>query len=175
VTLLLKQLFNFFKLLNSDTATYSLAWGMALGCVLGFSPVISIQAFLVFAICFVFRVQLGAALFSAFFFKIVAYMIDPLADVIGRRILELPELRELFVTLHNMPLVPLTRFNNSIVMGSGIIGFALAIPLFFGFRIFILKYRQHVVARFQKSKLWKLWTTTIFYKWYVKYNELYGE
>jgi len=174
VTLLLKQLFLFFKLLNSDTATNSLAWGMTLGCVLGFSPIVSFQAFLVFTICFVFRVQLGAAFFSAFFFKIIAYLIDPLADVLGQKILELPELRELFVTLYNMPLVPLTQFNNSIVMGSGIIGFALSIPLFFGFRVFILKYRQNVVAKFKNSKAWKLWTTTLIYKWYVKYNELYG-
>lgn len=174
LTLLFRQLFNFFKLLNSDTATQSLAWGMALGCVLGFSPILSLQTFLVFFICFVFRVQLGAAFLSAFFFKIMAFMTDPLADLVGRFVLEQVLFRELFVSLYNMPLVPLTRFNNSIVMGSGIIGFVLSVPLFFGFRIFIEKYRQHVVAKFKESKYWKLWTTTFFYKWYVKYDELYG-
>jgi uncharacterized protein (TIGR03546 family) len=174
MTLLLRQLFKFFKLLNSDTATQSLAWGMALGCVLGFSPFLSLQTFLVFAICFIFRVQLGAAFFSAFFFKIIAFLIDPLADILGKQVLESPMLRETFVTMYNMPLVPLTRFNNSIVMGSGIIGFALAIPLFFGFKFFIMKYRQNVVTKFKDTKLWKLWTTTVFYKWYSHYDELYG-
>lgn len=174
MTLLLRQLFKFFKLLNSDTATHSLAWGMSLGCVLGFSPILSFQAFLVFAICFVFRVQLGAAFFSAFFFKIIAFIIDPLADQLGQAVLEWASMRDLFVTLYNMPLIPLTRFNNSVVMGSGIIGFTLAIPLFFGFKVFIVKYRQNVVARFRDSKIWKLWTTTVVYKWYSKYSELYG-
>jgi len=174
VTLLLRQIFKFFKLLNSDTATNSLAWGMALGCVLGFSPILSFQTFLVFFICFVFRVQLAAAFFSAFFFKIVAFLIDPLAHLVGQKVLENPTLRDTFVTLYNMPLIPLTRFNNSIVMGSGIIGFALAVPLFFGFRIFIVKYRENVVAKFKDTKAWKLWTSTIFYKWYSQYQELYG-
>lgn len=174
MTYLLKQLFQLFRLLNSDTATFSLAWGFALGCVLGFSPILSFQAFLVFFICFIFRVQLGAAFLSAIVFKLVAFLIDPWADRLGRHILEHPELQDLFTEMYQMPLVPLTRFNNSIVMGSGVIGFILAVPLFFIFAYAIKKYREQVVARFKNSKLWKLWIGTSFYKWYVKYQELYG-
>jgi uncharacterized protein (TIGR03546 family) len=174
VTLLLKQFFQFFKLLNSDTAANSLAWGMALGCVLGFSPLISFQTFLVFKICFIFRVQLGAAFASAFFFKIIAFLIDPVAHLLGQKVLEAESLQNLFTTLYHLPLIPLTRFNNSVVMGSGLIGFTLALPLFFGFRLFILQYRQQVLSRFQSSRFWKLWVTTSFYKWYLKYDELYG-
>lgn len=174
MTLLLKQLFQFFKLLNSDTATHSLAWGLSLGCVLGFSPFLSLQTFLVFFICFIFRVQMGAAFLSAFFFKVIAYLIDPAADLLGQWFLELSALRSTFVILYNAPLVPLTRFNDSIVMGSGLIGFGLSLPLFFGFKYFIQQYRSKIVVRFATSKVWKLWTTTFVYKWYTKYNELYG-
>lgn len=174
MSLILKQLFAFFKTLNSDTGTNQLASGLALGFVLGFSPTLSLQGLLVILICILFRVQMGAAFLSAFFFSFVAYLVDPAADQLGRWVLEQEGLRSLFVQLANMPIVPLTRFNNSLVMGSGVIGFILAVPGFFLFRYLIIKYRVTVVAKFKKSKFWKALSATSFYKWYVKYQELYG-
>ncbi len=174
MTLLLKQVFAFFKMLNSETGTNQLAWGLAFGFVLGFSPFLSLQTFLVLFLAFFFRIQLGAATLSAFFFKFIAYLIDPISDHLGRAVLEAPSLRQLFVSMYNMPLIPLTRFNNSIVMGSGILGFILVIPAYFVFKMLIVKYRSTVVARFKNSKFWKMWMGTTFYKWYTSYDSLFG-
>jgi uncharacterized protein (TIGR03546 family) len=174
MTLLLKQLFAFFKLLNSDNATNQLAAGLACGVILGFAPILSLQALLVLFCCFFFRIQLGAAFLSAFFFKFVAYMFDPISNSLGKAVLEAPGTRALFVQLYNMPFVPLTRFNNSIVMGSGLISFILVIPLFFVFKALIVKYRATVVARYKQTKIWKMWAGTSFYKWYTSYENLYG-
>jgi uncharacterized protein (TIGR03546 family) len=174
MTILLKQLFNFFKLLNSDTGEIQLAMRLSFGLVLGFSPFLSLQTFLVLFICFFFRVQLGAAFVSAFFFKFVAFALDPIAHRIGVFVLEQEALKGLFTNLYNMPIVPFTRFNNSIVMGSGVMGFLLVIPAFFVFRYLVVKYRLNVVARFQQSKAWKAWTATTVYQWYQKYDNLYG-
>ena len=174
MTLLLKQIYAFISLLNSDNDTKPLAAGLALGMVLGFSPILSLQAMLVFLIIFFFHVQMGAAFLAAFFFKFVAFLLDPVFDLLGRSILEAGFLRPLFVTLYNMPLVPFTRFNNSIVMGSGLVGFVLAIPAFFLFQKLIIKYRATVVARFKGTKLWKAYKATRFYKWFETYNNLYN-
>lgn len=174
MTLLLKQIFSFFQLLNSETGTNQLASGLACGLILGFSPFLSIQTFLILFLVFFFRIQLGAAFLAAFFFKFIAYLFDPLADQLGRSVLEAPALRPLFVQMYNMPLVPLTRFNNSIVMGSMVVGLILVIPAFFLFRLLILKYRETVVARLKGTRLWKAFAATKFYSWYTKYNELYG-
>ena len=174
MTLLLKQIFAFFKLLNSETGTNQLAAGLACGLILGFSPVLSLQAFVVLFLIFFFRIQMGAAFLSAFFFKFVAFLFDPVADILGRAVLEAPSLRPLFVTMYNMPLVPLTRFNNSIIMGSGLVGLILVIPAFFIFKTLVIKYRQTVVARFKGTKIWKAFAATKFYNWYNKYTELYG-
>lgn len=173
MTLLLKQIFAFFKLLNSDTGHNQLAAGLACGIILGFSPFISLQTLIVLFLVFFFRIQMGAAFLAAFFFKFIAWAVDPLADVIGRAVLEAPSLRELFVSLYNMPLVPMTRFNNSIVMGSMILGFTFAIPGFFLFRALILKYRATIVARFRETKIWKAWAGTKIYNWYTTYEKLY--
>lgn len=174
MTILLKQFFAFFKLLNSDTGTNQLALGLALGVILGFAPIISLQCLLIIFICFFFRVQLGAAFISAFFFKFVAYLSDPLSEKLGRWALELEVLRPTYTSLYNMPLVPLTRFNNSIVMGSAIVSVILVVPLYFIFKSLVIKYRETIVAKYKQSKLWKAWIGTSFYKWYSKYDDLYG-
>jgi uncharacterized protein (TIGR03546 family) len=76
--LILKQIFAFLKLLNSDTGTISLAAGMTCGFILGMTPVLSLHSLIVFLILFFFRIQIGAALVTAFFFKFAAFLLDPL-------------------------------------------------------------------------------------------------
>ena len=174
MTLLFKQIFAFFKLLNSDTGTNALAAGLTCGLILGFAPFISLQTILVFSLIFIFRIQLGAAFLSAFFFKFVAYLFDPVAHIFGQKVLENPSLRPLFITLYNAPIVPMTRFNNSIVMGSMIITLILAPFAFVIFKKLIIKYRVAVVARFQSTKFWKAFKATTVYNLYCKYDSLYG-
>ncbi|MNL54905.1 hypothetical protein D3C87_1782750 [compost metagenome] len=69
----------------------------------------------------------------------------------------------------------MTRFNNTVAMGSMIVSVILFPFAVIGFKILILKYRATVVARFKGTKTWKAFTATRFYSWYVKYDELYGQ
>src|SRR5665647_150961 len=150
--LLLKQLFSFIKLLNSDTGTLSLALGLTCGFILGMTPTLSLHSLLIFMILFFFRIQIGAALVTAFFFKFIAFLMDPLFDWAGTHVLHMDSLQGIFTTLYNMPIIPYTRFNNTIVMGSAVITFALAPFVFIASQIFINKYRELVVARFRQTK-----------------------
>lgn len=174
MTYLLKQIFSLFKLLNSDKGTNQIAAGVALGLILGFSPMLSLQSILVFIILFFFRVQIGAAFMAAFFFSLIAYLLDPVCHYIGAAVLETESLRPLFTTLYNMPIVPFTRFYNSIVMGSGILAIILAPFVYFGTKILVIKYRETVVARFRQTKIWKAWTATSLYSWYTTYDKIWG-
>lgn len=174
MSLLLKQLYNFFKLLNSDTGTNQISAGLACGLILGFAPFFSLQTVLVLFLVFVFRIQLGAAFFSAFFFKFVAFLIDPLADKLGQSFLEAESLHSIFTTMYNMPIVPMTRFNNSIVMGSLVLSIILAPIAFFVFKKLVSQYRVQVLQRFQQTKLWKGIKATKLYLWYSKYDDLYN-
>lgn len=174
MTLLLKQFFQLLKLLNSETGTHQIAWGVALGFVLGMTPSFSLQTILVFLILLLFRVQMGAAFLAAFFFKFVAYLLDPFFHKVGSAVLEVESLKPLFTQLYNMPIVPWTRFYNSIVMGSGILSFILT-PIVFVLSLwFIKKYRQYIYERFKQSKFFKSLKATSLYQWYTKYNEYYG-
>jgi uncharacterized protein (TIGR03546 family) len=174
MTLILKQVFNFIKLLNSDTGTNQIAAGIACGFILGMTPALSLQTVLVLVLILFFRIQAGAAFTSAAFFKIFAYALDPVFDPIGRAVLELEGLRPVFTTLYHLPVVPFTRFNNSIVMGAGVLAIALSPFVFVAAKIAVVKYREKFVARFEKTKFWTAVKATGFYKWYATYEQYSG-
>lgn len=173
MTFLLKQFFSLIQLLNSETGTNQIAVGVACGLVLGFSPVFSLQTALVIFLLFFFRIQIGAATMAAFGFKFVAYLLDPVSNRIGMAVLETDSLRGIFTQLYNMPIIPWTRFYNSLVMGSGVLAVILALPVYFMTKFLVSKYRAHVVARFKETKVWKAVQATKFYQWYAKYQQLY--
>ncbi|MBC7741364.1 MAG: TIGR03546 family protein [Bdellovibrionaceae bacterium] len=172
--LLTKQIINLIRMLHSETGQNQIAAGLAFGVFLGFAPFLSIQTLLVLMIVFIFRVQFGAAMLSAFFFKFIAYLLDPVADQFGRWALENDLFRGLWIEMFNKPFLPMTRFNNSIVMGSFIISLFLCPILFFVFRKLIVQYRTQIVARIEATTAWKAFKATKVYEWYLKYNDLYG-
>ena len=111
---------------------------------------------------------------AAFFFKFAAYLLDPVFDSVGATVLSMQGLKPLFTTLYNMPIVPFTRFNNTIVMGSGVLSIILSPFVYIGAHIFVQKYRKVVAERFKETKFWKAIKATSFYKWYFKYDKMYG-
>lgn len=174
MTLLLKQIFSLLKLLNSETGHNQIAAGIAAGFILGMSPALSLQSLLVFLCLFFFRIQIGMAFLAAFFFAFIAWILDPLFHAFGSMLLEMDALQGLWTTLYNMPLVPFTRFNNSIVMGAGVLAILLSPVIFLVGRTLILKYRATVVVRLQNTKAWKALKATSFYNWYVMYDKNFG-
>lgn len=174
MTLILKQLFALLKLLNSDTGANQIAAGIACGLILGFAPMLSLQALLVFVCIFLFRIQIGAALVSAFFFAFIAGLFDPVSHAVGSAILEAEALQPWFTVMYNMPLVPFTRFYNSITMGAAAVSLLLAPLVFLGCRRLVMSYRARVLARFKNSRWWKLWTGTVLFKWYAAFEKHHG-
>ncbi len=174
MTLLLKQIFGLFKLLNSETGTSQIAAGVSAGFILGMTPSFSLQTVLIYIVLFVFRVQIGAAFLSAFFFTFMAYLFDPLFVSVGEAILEMGPLKSFFTMMYNLPIIPLSRFNNSLVMGSGVVAFILSPLIFLLSKILIEKYREKVVTKLLNTKFWKAFKATSLFKWYYKYDKLYN-
>lgn len=174
MTLLLKQIFNFLRLLNSDKGTNQIAAGVAVGFILGMTPLFSLQTILIIIVLFLFRIQIGAAMLTSFFFAFAAWLLDDIFHWAGATVLELEALRPLFTTLYNMPLVPFTRFNNSVVLGSGIIAILLSPLVYLLAKKLVIKYRLTVVDKFKETKFWHAFKATSFYKWYTTYESLYG-
>lgn len=174
MTLILKQIFALLKVLNSDKGENQIAAGIACGLVLGFAPALSLQTIFIFIVIFFFRIQAGAAFTSAFFFSFIAWILDPAFDIVGSSILEMEAMHGLFTTMYNLPIIPFTKFYNSVVMGAGALSIVLSPFMYLIAKKLIIKYRVTILARFQETKFWKAVKATGFYKWYVKYDELYG-
>jgi len=109
---------------------------------------------------------------AAFFFKFVAFLLDPLFHSVGSAVLEIQGLQGLYTSLYNMPIVPFTRFNNSLVMGSGVVAIALSPFMFLAAKFLVEKYREKVVEKLKDTKFWKAIKATSLYKWYFKYEQL---
>ncbi len=174
MTLIFKQLFALLKMLNSETGQNQIAAGIAAGFILGMTPMLSLQTLLVFICIFFFRIQAGAAFLAAFFFAFIAWLLDPVFHAVGVSILEMDSMQALFTTMYNVPLLPLTRFNNTIVMGSGVVAILLAPVVYFISLTLRGKYRDTVLAKIKNTKFWKAVQATSLYKWYYTYDNLYG-
>src|SRR5437762_2871578 len=74
---------------------------------------------------------------------------------IGHRLLLAESLRGLWTSLYNTPIVPLTNFNNTVVLGSLVFAVVFAVPLFFLTRWAIVRYRATIGERVRQSRFYK--------------------
>ena len=163
----LNMLSTLINILNNGGAPWQIAGGAALGFIIGTTPSFFMDL-LVFFVLLVVNVNLGAATFAIAIFKLLAHFIDPLLDVIGYRLLTSSGLHGFWTALYNTPLVPFTKFNNTIVLGSFVCSVIAAIPLFFLARAGVAQYRAHVMGKLAETKFMKAYKMSGFYQWYRK-------
>ena len=124
----LKMFKKIINLLQSDISPDQIAWGFALGAILGLVPGLFMKM-LLFIVIMIFRVNLSSAFLGVALFAIIGFAIDPLLDKIGYVVLvNFGFLNSFYTWLYNLPVVPFTKFNNTVVMGSLIIGIILIVP-----------------------------------------------
>jgi uncharacterized protein (TIGR03546 family) len=113
------------------------------------------------------------AIFSYAIFSGIAYLLDPWFHTLGYNLLVNVEgLRGLWTTLYNTPLVPFTRFNNTVVMGSLVISIGLLLPVYFLSKKLVISYREKLEPKVQKMKWVKLLKSNQIYQWYEKIRNL---
>lgn len=136
-----------FEILQGEDDPSHIAAGFAFGAALGLIPKENLFAVLFFLLFFLFRVDKGAALISAALFTPLGYGLDSLAHRIGYGLLLSPSLKPLWIRLYNLPLVPWTKFNNTIVLGNLVLGVLLYVPLYLCFKRLVLRYRANWKAK----------------------------
>lgn len=172
--LIIRQLLKFMELLHKETGENQLAAGFALGLFMGFTPMGSLfwAAYLVMLI--MFRINIGAAFLSYGVLKVLSFALDPIFDRVGYSVLSLPSLRGLFVAAYQAPILPFTRFNNTIVMGSLVVSFLMAIPFYFAMKWAIRRYRVIVVQKIKDTWMWKAFKATKLFQLYEQYEKFAG-
>jgi uncharacterized protein (TIGR03546 family) len=170
---LLKLVMNFIKILREGQTPAQVAGGFALGSILGLSPMLTLQGLLVWLIILVVDVNLSAATFSLGLFALIAYIFDPLFHRLGYFLLvDIDSLKGLWTALYNAPIAPLTRFNNTVVVGSFISALVLFTPIYFGMKKFVIAYRATLEVRMHKMKIYQIIDRSSLMQWYKRVRNL---
>lgn len=149
---MLKALAKLIKALSSNNDPGAIACAFSFGILLGFMPKVSALWFVLFVFVLFMRIQRGAFTLSIILGVIIAPLLDPLFDSVGMYILTLPQYRNTYIKLLDIPFVAFTRFNNTVVMGSLACGLIAIIPLYFVGRGFIFVWRRFIGESLRKFK-----------------------
>ena len=170
---LLKLVMNFIKILREGQTPAQVAGGFALGSILGLSPMLTLQGLLVWMIILVLDVNLSAATFSLGLFALIAYIFDPLFHRLGYFLLvDIDSLKGLWAVLYNAPIAPLTRFNNTLVIGIFVSALILCTPIYFGMKKFVISYRATLGVRMHKMKIYQIIDRSSLIQWYKRVRNM---
>ena len=164
---LLKLLQSLIKSLHSEGTPTQVALGIALGAALGLTPLVNVHNLVVLTIVLLLNVSFGGAMLGWALFVPLGFLLDPVFDRIGRKLLvETPELQPTWTTWYNSPLMPYTNFNNTIVLGSVVGWIVLFVPIFFLARFAVAKYRATLGERVRASRYYQAVTASKAYNVY---------
>jgi uncharacterized protein (TIGR03546 family) len=163
---LLKLIQSIIKTLHSEGTPGQVAAGIAIGSVLGLTPLMNLHNLIIFSLVVLLNVSFGGAMLGWALFVPVGFLLDPLFHPTGLALLQSPSLRPLWTAMTNTPLVPYTNFNNTVVLGSFVGWLVLAVPIFFAARYGVARYRATIGARVRQSRFYKAITASQVYNWY---------
>ena len=168
---MLKLLFNLLTTLNSETDPAQISLGFCFGLILGFTPFLSMHTLIVLFLLLTLRVNISAAILAWGFFAGLAYVLDQLFLMMGEYLLALPAMQDQWAVMYNSDFWRLTHFNNTLTLGSLVISVLAFTPMFFIFKMLIIKYRKHILSWIRKSRIMRVLQSSRFYQAYSKFTE----
>ncbi|MCO8122720.1 TIGR03546 family protein [Stieleria sp. TO1_6] len=126
----LKLFKNLRKAIAGRRFPHQLAGGVALGVLLGIIPHGNLLALLVLLAVLCFRVNHALLGVVAILASFVATQLDHYSHAVGQSVLTHPTGSQWATKAWAMPLVPWTDLNNTVVLGSFLIGLAAVLPIF---------------------------------------------
>jgi len=152
---LIKLIQSLFGALHSEGTPGQLAAGIVLGSFLGLTPLLNLHNALIFALLVLLNVSFAGGMLGWALFIPIGFLLDPLFDWIGHSLLLAPSLRGLWTSCYNTPIVPLTNFNNTVVLGSLVFAGLFAVPLFLATRLAVIRYRATIGERVRQSRWYR--------------------
>lgn len=165
--LLLRLLQRLITTLNSEGTPAQVASGIALGSVLGLTPLLNLHNLIVLGIIFLFNVSFPAAMLGWILFAPLGFLLDPVFHAIGDGLLGgAGALVPVWTALYNLPVIPLSNYNNTVVLGSLVGWMALVLPIYFLAQRGVAAYRTKVLPRIQQSRFFKVMKASKLYNVY---------
>ena len=155
--IILKLLAKLVKVLRAGPSPAQIAGGFMLGMFLGLMPGFNFYRLLICILILLVDVNLSAVILGWMVFSLFAYLLDPVFHNIGFSLLvDVHWLHGFWTTLYNLPVLPFSHFNNTVVLGSLVVSIVFAVPVYFLARMGIIQYREKLDAKIQKLKLIKI-------------------
>jgi len=150
------------KALTAECSSRQLALGFAMGLVIGLVPKGNLIAVLLMTILCASRVNLGAGMLTAFFCSWLGPIVDPVTHRIGLTLLTSRPLEPLWTALSDLPLASWTRFNNTVVLGSLVLGLVLFYPAYRLSKPLFVRYAPQIGDKLRRFRVVQLlWGTGI--------------
>ena len=165
--MLVKLLQRLVKTLSSEGTPGQVAAGLALGSALGLTPLMNLHNLVILAAVMLLNVSFPGAMLGWALGIPLGFALDPVFDAIGHALLlGTPALVPLWTRLANTPVVALSNFNNTIVLGSFVVWAVAAVPIYFLARWGVARYRATLHPRLARSKAFRAVTASKLYNVY---------
>jgi len=102
------------------------------------------------------QVNLGVGTLSALLFTWVGGLVDPLTHRVGEALLTHPSLQPAWACLHDLPLVPWTGLNNTVVLGNLLLGLWLFYPAYRLGEFVFERYQPRAIETLAKYRIVQL-------------------
>jgi uncharacterized protein (TIGR03546 family) len=170
--LILKYISKLIKILRSAATPNQIAGGFILGMVIGLTPLWSLHNLVIVVLIVILNVNIAMAMFSFILCSGFAYIFDPLFHDFGYYLLvDVSGLKGLWTSMYNIPIIALSKFNNTVVMGSLVSSIILMLPVFFLVKFGVIAYREKIDARIQKLKIVQALKSSKLYGMYEKIRD----
>ena len=152
---MLKYIAKLIVALNGNLGKGQIAAGFSWGLLLGLIPAGNVFWITLFVVSFFFKHHHASKLLVMALLKLVFAATAPIVDMVGWEVLHIEALQPLFTSLYNMPFVPFTKFNNTLVAGGLVCGIVLWLPVFILVSLLVPFYRNTLAPKIRENKLVK--------------------
>ncbi|MCW8831865.1 MAG: TIGR03546 family protein [Colwellia sp.] len=156
--------------LNSESSIRQISLAIALGLIVGLSPLFSLHNIIILFFVMLIRVHLGSFILAVGFFSGLSYLLSPLIVAVGESLLTANSLSGIFTALYQTSFFKLAHWHHTYTLGALVLGALLAVPLYFFSKFIIEKYRVHIMAFFERFRLVKALKASKFYRLYLEFS-----
>ena len=165
---MLTQVIKVFIALNSESSPRQIAYALALGMVIGLTPLFSLHNLLILLLAFLIRVHLSSFFVGWTVFSLVGLLLAPVFASLGEALLTSAALQPTWYALYQSTLFKLAHIHHTVTLGSLLVSVVLFVPFAILAQSLVMKYRDHVMAFVMKMKIVQMLKGSRFYQFYLK-------
>ncbi|MDD4526416.1 MAG: TIGR03546 family protein [Candidatus Margulisbacteria bacterium] len=174
--MIIKLLLGLTKFIVSNDSPKKMGWAIAVALLFSLMPGFNLIHLSLFVLILLVQVHLPSFFLFSILFKLFNNSTLMLVHYLGYFLLKAEVLKDVWVFLYNLPIVPFTKFYNTSVLGGLLVGILLLYPVQFvavkAILFYRKKYQPKINKYLEKSKIIKVLKTSKIYKLYLQYAEI---